>query len=524
MNATRRDTSDVPRVVSRRMTERFLPATAALALASLLLGVGGCNGEGETDAVTSEALRAPRFDALNAAVEAERIASGAPGVAVAVVEKGKVTFARGYGTRGTGEDIPCAGDEVRPTTLFRIGSDTKMLTAVALLQQVADRKVDLETPVVHYLPGFHLDQTPAPVASITVRQLLTHSSGLHDYLELDAPANEQSDAALAAFLTGRYGQLGYVQSPPGAFYAYANPGYMLAGLLAETVTHEPYRRLMHERVLAPLGMNRTFFLPSEVLADGDYAVGRTCDPADPACATGGVGPVVEPDAYDNPWGRPAGYAWSSVLDLARAAAFLVHGDSRILPRELWKAMTSAEVAMPESGGLTSYGFGVVVAPGFSLAPPGKPAGYYPLRLLTHDGALAGYSANLSCLPERDFCFISLASGDNAFFNASLVTAIATLVDLPAPVSPPDVAPRPERFPAYAGTYVDPFVLGEIDIANGPTGLTAQIPVIDPTGTFALTPTRVDNFVADDGTPATFIPDASGVYRYLYSRPYVAVRR
>ena len=51
-------------------------------------------------------------------------------------------------------------------------------------------------------------------------------------------------------------------------------------------------------------------------------------------------------------------------------------------------------------------------------------------LLAHDGALAGYSANLSCLPERDFCFISLASGDGAFFTSSLVTAIATLVELP----------------------------------------------------------------------------------------------
>ena len=524
MNGRSRDMLDIPRLTARSTKELCLAATCAMVLASVALGAGGCNAEGEDDAVTSGPLRASRFDALSAAVEAERITSGAPGVAVAVVEKGKVTFARGYGTRGTGEDIPCAGDEVRPTTLFRIGSNTKMLTAVALLQQVADHHVDLEAPVVHYLPTFHLDLTPSLVANINVRQLLTHSSGLHDYLELDAPANERSDAALASFFAGRYGQIGYVQSPPGAFYAYANPGYMLAGLLAETAAHKAYRHLLHERVLAPLGMNRTFFLASEVLADGDYANGRTCDPADPACAIGGVGPVVRPDSYDNPWGRPAGYAWSSVLDLAKVAAFLMHGDSRVLPRELWKAMTSAQVAMPESGGLSWYGFGVVVTPGFGLAPPGKTAGYYPLQLLTHDGALAGYSANLSCLPERDFCFISLASGDNAFFNASLVTAIATLVDLPAPVSPPDVAPRPERFPAYAGTYVDPFVLGEVDIANGPTGLSAHIPVVDPTGSFPLTPTLVDNFVAADGTPATFIPDASGVYRYLYSRPFVAVRR
>lgn len=523
MNARRRSAPVGPSIVSRRTRGSLL--SVAVAMATVALSASGCNGDGEAegDAVLADALGASRFAALSAAVEAERIASGAPGVAVAVVEKGKVTFARGFGSRGKEGNAPGCADEVRPTTLFRIGSDTKMLTAVALLQQVAERRVDLDAPVVRYLPSFHLRLTPAPVASITVRQLLTHASGLHDYLELDAAADERNDAALAGFVAGRYGDIGYVQSPPGAFYAYANSGYILAGLLAETVSHKPYRRLMHDHVFAPLGMARTFFLPSEVLADGDYANGQTCDPATPLCPPGGVGPVVRPDSYDNPWGRPAGYAWSSVLDLAKVAAFLVHGDTRILPHDLWKAMTSAEIPMPESGGLSSYGFGVVVAPGIGLAPPGKPAGYYALRLLTHDGALAGYSANLSCLPQRDFCFISLASGDNAFFNASLVTAIATLVDLPAPVQPPDVAPRPERFPAYAGTYFDPFVLGEIDIANGPVGLSAHVPVVDPTASFALTPTRVDNFVAADGTPTTFITDASGVYRYLYTRPYVAVR-
>ena len=505
-----------------------LSAAVAVALGGLALAAAGCGAgmggdPGETDTV-ADGLVAPRFAALSAAVEAERIASGAPGVAVAVVEKGRVTFARGFGTRGVGRDSGGRADAVCASTLFRIGSNSKMLTAVALLQQVADRKVDLDAPIVRYLPGLHLNLTPAPVTGITARQLLTHASGLHDYLEIDAPADEQSDAALAGFLLGRYGELGYVQSPPGAFYAYANPGYMLAGLLAETVSHKSYRRLMHDRVFTPLGMTRTFFLASEVMADGDFANGRTCAPADPGCALDGVGPVVRPDSYDNPWGRPAGYAWSSVLDMAKLAAFLVHGDARVLRRDLWTAMTSAEVPMPESGGLSSYGFGVVVAPGITLAPPGQPVAYYPLKLLTHDGALAGYSANLSCLPERDFCFISLASGDGAFFRSSLVTAISTLVDLPAPVQPPNIGPRPERFPAYAGTYVDPFALGPIDIANGPTGLSARLPAIDPTASFALTPTVVDNFVADDGTPTTFIADANGVYTYLYSRPFVAVRR
>ena len=62
--------------------------------------------------------------------------------------------------------------------------------------------------------------------------------------------------------------------------------------------------------------------------------------------------------------------------------------------------------------------------------------YYMLTMIFHDGALPGYSANVSCLPEPDFCFITLASGDSTFFNASLVTAIQTLVNLPAPSTAP----------------------------------------------------------------------------------------
>lgn len=499
-----------------------LAAIGSWVVAGACFGLAGacCDGSGAT--ATIAAIDGPvpaRFQPLATAVEAERVSLGAPGVAVAVVEKGRVTFAHGFGSKD-----PTAVDPVHATTLFRIGSNTKMLTAIALLQTVQAGHLDLDRPITDKLPGFHLTLTPTPVGEITTRQLLTHASGLHDYLELDAPADERTDAALAGFLGGRFGGIGYVQSPPGAFYAYANPGYMLAGLLAETVTGTPYRQLMHDRVLVPLGMARTFFLPSEVIADGDYANGKTCAATDDGCASGGFGPVVHPDSYDNPWARPAGYAWSSVLDLAKAAAFLVHGDARILRDDLWQAMTSAQVPMPESGGQTSYGFGVEVAPGILLAPPGRPVSYYKLKFLTHDGALAGYSANLSCLPEQDFCFVTLANGDDADFIGSLVTAISTLVDLPAPSPPPDLSPRPDRFPAYAGTYDDPFALGEVDVTARADGLSALVPSLDPTHPFELMPTAVDNFVDASGTTtATFIADPDGVYRYLYSRPFVAVR-
>ncbi len=477
----------------------------------------GCGGAG-----TDSPDAAARFAPLVAAIEAERVQLGVPGVAVAVVENGEVTFARGFGSK---DPSTPDGAPVQPTTLFRIGSVQKSLTAIGLLQTVQAGQVDLDRPVVDYIPAFHLTLTPEPVAAITARHLLTHTSGLHDYLETAAPPDESTDAALAGFLTGRYAGIGYVEFPPGAFHAYSNPGFMLAGLLAETVTGVPYRTLMHDRVLAPLGMRRTVFLPSEVLADGDYAIGQGCDPAaDPSCqAPPDIGRIVRPEAYDNAWGRPAGYAWSSVLDMAKLATFLVHGNDQVLGRDLATAMTSPQVSMPQTAGRASYGFGVVAAPGIALPSPQGQVSYYAVKMVAHDGALAGYSANLSCLPELDFCFVTLASGDNAPFVRSLVTAIQTLVQLPASSTAPDVAPRLERFDAYTGTYVDPFALGTVRITRTANTLSAFVPTFDPINPIPLTATATDNFTAADGTPVTFIPDAAGVYTYVYSRPYVAVR-
>jgi hypothetical protein len=212
-----------------------------------------------------------------------------------------------------------------------------------------------------------------------------------------------------------------------------------------------------------------------------------------------------------------------VLDMAKLATFLVHGDDQVLGRDLATAMTAPQVPLPESAGQASYGFGVVNASGFSLASGIGQIRYYAMTLLGHAGALPGYSANLTCLPEADFCFVTLASGDEAFFNNSLVTAIKTLVDLPAPSTAPDLSPRLDRLDGYAGTYVDPFVLGTIQITRAGNALSAFAPTLDPVNPIALTPTAVDNFAAADGTPVTFIPDAQGIYTYLYARPFVAVR-
>jgi hypothetical protein len=91
-----------------------------------------------------------------------------------------------------------------------------------------------------------------------------------------------------------------------------------------------------------------------------------------------------------------------------------------------------------------------------------------------------------------------------------------------PVHAATSPPRLDRLDAYAGTYVDPFALGTIQVTHTGNSVTVSAPTIDA-NPIPLTPTRLDNFAAADGTPVTFIADPSGTYTYLYSRPFVAVR-
>ena len=464
---------------------------------------------------------ADRFQVLADTIESERQTLGVPGVAAAVIENGKVTFARGFGTRDPNGNAP-----VKPSTLFRIGSCTKALTAIAVLQQVQQGKVSLDAPLVSYVPDFHLDGgSPSWTSSITVRQLLDHTSGISDYLEVNAPPAERDDGALERFLTGRFAGVGYLQYPPGAFYAYSNSNYMLAGLVAERTSGVPYRDLMRGSVLRPLGMERTFFTPAEVLADGDYAIGRTCSTGSPGAACSSPA-TVAPDAYDNPWGRPAGYAWSSVLDLARLAAFLVHGADDVVTSDLRNAMLTSQVNTHLDGDIVGYGFGMTVGQGFLL---GSPAMFYRAKTLSHDGAIPGFTASIACAPDLDFCFITLANGDGAAFSRSLVTALGTLTHLPPPSAAPDVAPDPARYSAYAGDYVDAHVVGAVQVSAAGGKLSVSVPELDQAGagyTHELTPTTLDNFtmqVNGETWALTFLADESGVYRYLRGDRLVAVR-
>ncbi|WP_336215971.1 serine hydrolase domain-containing protein [Nonomuraea sp. LPB2021202275-12-8] len=161
---------------------------------------------------------------------------GLPGAAVAVVRDGEIVHEAGYG-----EDSD--GGRLTENTRLRIGSVSKSFTAFAVLRLVDEGRVELDAPVKRYLPDF------APSGVITVRHLLSHTSGLPNPV-IVGPARSLEEGA------DRIGNWS-LSTKPGTSYAYSNANYWLAARVVEQVSGQDFNAYLADQVFAPLGMNDT---------------------------------------------------------------------------------------------------------------------------------------------------------------------------------------------------------------------------------------------------------------------------
>src|SRR5207244_4067380 len=162
-----------------------------------------------------------------------------PGVAVAIVSKGNVTR-RGYGFANLEHMVP-----VTDETIFQSGSLGKMFTATAVMLQVEDGKLALSDPVTKFFPD-----APTSWRDITVRHLLTHTSGIPDYTTSTfdyRKAWTEDPVADMAFAPA-------LEFPPGSRWNYSNTGYALLGFIVHKVSGQFYGDVLKERVFKPLGM------------------------------------------------------------------------------------------------------------------------------------------------------------------------------------------------------------------------------------------------------------------------------
>lgn len=239
----------------------------------------------------------PDYGAIDTFVEAKRQELKIPGMALGVVSRDKIVHLKGFGVAGPD------GRSVTPQTPFQIGSVTKSFTALAVIQLVEAGKIDLDTPVQSYLPWFHVSgsgvEADAASAAITVRHLLSQTSGISTYdgnRFWTSRNSMESDVRRLASVT--------LSAPVGARFQYSNANSMIAALVIEAVTGQPYAEYVRQNIFDPLEMNRSFTSRAEAMPYG-LASGYRFDFGIPRSAAG-----LQPSSM-----LPAGFLISTAEDL-----------------------------------------------------------------------------------------------------------------------------------------------------------------------------------------------------------------
>ena len=313
-------------------------------------------------------------DQIERVALAELGATKTPGAVVAVVSGDRVVFSHGFGVSSADTSAP-----VSPDMLFRLGSTTKMFTAAAVAGLALEGKIDLEAPVSRYISGLDVS-----VGKLTANQLMSHTSGLHD----EAPMFGSHDEAALGNGIRRWKE-DVLFAPPGRIYSYSNPGFWLAGYLAESVSGKPYADVIEERLFRPLGMNRSTLRPTMAMT-WPLSQGHEVRNGRPE--------VIRP-AADNAASWPAGSIFSSALDLSRfVIAFMNEGKvegKQVLPPKLISMMSSPHAHIP--GSESSYGYGLNLSNSRGV------------RWVQHAGSRAGYGSLIRMAPERRFAVIMVAN-------------------------------------------------------------------------------------------------------------------
>ncbi len=261
----------------------------------------------------------------------------APGAAVLVLRSGQAIFQRGYGVTDLRTLHP-----IDEHTNFRLASVTKQFTAMAVMLLVHDRKLKYETRLTDVFPDY-----PDYGKTITVRNLLNHTSGLLDYENLmpkDATADAQIQDADVLGLMKRQAATKFV---PGTRWDYSNSGYVVLGEIVARISGKPFREFLRERIFSPLKMDGTVAYQKGINAVQNRAFGHSRM----------KGAWQETDQSPTSATLGDGGVYSSLADLARWDRAL--REHTLLPEAEMRAGTTP-VALPA---------------GFAVEPDGSPAAY-----------------------------------------------------------------------------------------------------------------------------------------------------
>jgi CubicO group peptidase (beta-lactamase class C family) len=325
-------------------------------------------------------VRSSQIDRVFAALQS----SNTPGAAVLMMQNGKPVFRQGYGVTDLHTLEP-----INAETDFRLASFTKQFTATCIMLLVHDGKMHYDDHLTDFFPDF-----PAYGRSITVRNLLNHTSGLPDYEDLltrqypntpDDQIPQIQDAGVLKLLE----QQTAGKFPPGSKWEYSNSGYVTLGLIVEKVSGTPFGQFVHDRIFVPLNMNHSLAYEKGKNQVPHRAYGHTKEKEG----------WRETDQSSTSATLGDGGIYTSIDDLAKWDRALrdhtLLSEAEMLPALTAVQPTAGPAQSPD--GAVSYGFGWFLSP------------YKGHKRMWHDGETMGFRTTIQRFPNDDLTVIILAN-------------------------------------------------------------------------------------------------------------------
>ena len=377
-------------------------AIAAIFLAVLTISLGAASGL-PSPAETISPQEIDRY------VQQQLVKTRIPGIAIAIVEGQDIVYLKGFGTASLRRQTP-----VTPETIFDLASCSKSFTALAVLTLWHDGIIDIDKPVITYLPEFRLIHETAS-SEITVRELLIQTSGIPGTFAEPLAFHNGPDA-----MEQLVASMAHIQSnnAPGAKFEYSNLNYALLGALVEKVTGQQFEDYVQEHIFDPLGMKNSTLRP-EIADSKDRADGHQLL----------LGRVVMRNVPVYRSMLPAGWAMSCAEDMARWLIVNLNSGvidgKQVIPAELVQTMHNTACTFTRDGQEEGYGMGWFT---HTLAD-GTP-------VIWHGGDTPNFLSEMILLPEQKIGVVMLANGQTTANAHQIAIDIAGMVrgtkfDLPA---------------------------------------------------------------------------------------------
>ena len=338
--------------------------------------IGGCGssrvpiGSSGSAASTASSPAASAVDTMLASMNSQGTFSGS----VLISQHGHVLLSKGYGFADRAQKTPNG-----PRTRFAIGSITKQFTAAAVLLLEVQGKLKVGDLICKYIA-----QCPTAWADITIKELLTHTSGIPDYVTtLPDFAGYAGPPVTPLQIIAHFRDLP-LEFTPGSTWKYSNSGYVLLGYIIEQVSGLSYEAFLQKNILTPLNLSDTGYNHN---ANG-VAIGYMDITETPA----------EPEDPSLPYA--AGALYSTVEDMNRWELALT--TNALLPATSRAEMFATQVAIPDAPPMDAgYGYGLVIG-----TDSGRP-------IIWHNGAISGFISIEARYPVDDVTVIILGSQENA---------------------------------------------------------------------------------------------------------------